>query len=167
MSTHEGALSLPFIANLIGSRVVERAAEHGRQGSVLMKEKAICLDDDPLSLRLVEHLLKRRYEVVSCANLAAAVRAVREHRADLFLCDYHLGDRITGAQAYQILRDEHGFNPAHKVLITSYPSPEIAAEIRAMGFDCMFAKPLRREFQEYCLNLRSRLGALAPSVLGC
>ncbi|MGC9450251.1 MAG: response regulator [Oceanipulchritudo sp.] len=118
-----------------------------------MKDKAICLDDDPLSLRLVEHLLKKRYEVISCANLDAAIRAVKEHDADLFLCDYHLGERFTGARAFEILSGEYGFNPSHRILITSYPSPEIERETMGVGFDHVFPKPLRREFQSYCLNL--------------
>jgi len=118
-----------------------------------MKEKAICLDDDPLSLRLVEHLLKKRFEVLSCATIDAAIRATKQHAVDLFLCDYHLGEKFTGAQAFEILSEAHGFNPVHRVLITSYPSPEIEAETLGIGFDRVFAKPLRGEFQSYCLNL--------------
>ena len=125
-----------------------------QQRSVLMKEKALCLDDDPLSLRLVEHLLKKRYEVISCATMDSAIRAVRSHSLDLFLCDYHLGERFTGAEAYDRLRKEFGYNPVHRILITSYPSPEIEAETLASGFDRVFAKPLRQEFQLHCLNLK-------------
>jgi putative two-component system response regulator len=119
-----------------------------------MKEKALCLDDDPLSLRLVEHLLKKRFEVVSCATIDSAIRAVKQQHINLFLCDYHLGEHFTGAQAYDRLRCEHGYNPLHRVLITSYPSPEIEAETLAAGFDRVFSKPLRKEFQSYCLNVR-------------
>ena len=118
-----------------------------------MKDKAICLDDDPLSLRLVEHLLKKRYEVISCATLEAAIRAVEKHGAELFLCDYHLGESFTGAQAFEVLSSRHGYNPVHRILITSYPSAEIEEETLAVGFDRVFPKPLRREFQSYCLNL--------------
>lgn len=119
-----------------------------------MKERALCLDDDPLSLRLVEHLLKKRYEVISCVNFDSAIRAVKKYGIDLFLCDYHLGERFTGAQAYERLRADYAWNPVHRVLITSYPSPEIEAETLAIGFDRVFAKPLRKEFQMYCMNLR-------------
>lgn len=120
-----------------------------------MKEKALCLDDDPLSLRLVEHLLKKRYEVVSCATIDCAIRAVQKQSFDLFLCDYHLGEHFTGAQAFERLRHEHGYNPVHRILITSYPSREIEAETLAIGFDRVFSKPLRKEFQMHCLNLKS------------
>ena len=118
-----------------------------------MKEKAICLDDDPLSLRLVEHLLKKRFHVLSCATLDCAIRAVKEHPVDLFLCDYHISDRLTGIRAMETLSHSHGFNPAHRVLITSYPSPEIEGKCLAAGFDRVFSKPLRGEFQTYCMNL--------------
>lgn len=118
------------------------------------KELALCLDDDPLSLRLVEHLLKQRYFVISCLNLDRAIAAVRREQINVFLCDYHLGQDFTGAQAYDLLRLEHGYVPLHRILITSYPSPEIEAETLASGFDRVFAKPLRKEFQSYCLELR-------------
>jgi CheY-like chemotaxis protein len=152
MSTQESTCNFPFISNLVSSRVAERSA-HARQRSVHMKEKAICLDDDPLSLRLVEHLLKKRFEVISCATLDAAIRATKQHAVDLFLCDYHLGERFTGAQAFEILSGSHGFNPTHRILITSYPSPDIEAESLRVGFDRVFPKPLRRDFQSYCLDL--------------
>ena len=118
-----------------------------------MKEKAICLDDDPLSLRLVEHLLKPRFDVICCANIDAAIKAVQKHQANLLLCDYHLGESFTGVQAWKKLSGEHAFNPVHRVLITSYPSPEITQESLEIGFDRVFSKPLRRDFQDYCLNL--------------
>ncbi|NDV63263.1 response regulator [Puniceicoccales bacterium CK1056] len=118
-----------------------------------MKEMALCLDDDPLSLRLVEHLLKKRYEVISCATIDKAIRAVQKYDMALFLCDYHLGESFTGSQAYETLRQDFGYNPVHRVLITSYPSSEIEAEALASGFDRVFSKPLRKEFQMYCLNL--------------
>ena len=130
-----------------------------RKKATRKQDVAICLDDDPLSLRLVEHLLKKRYQVMSCPTIESALKVVRDHSIDLFLCDYHLGEDFTGVQAFMQMRREYGFNPEHSVLITSYPSPEIEAETKAIGFHRVFAKPLRREFQSHCLNLRmSRYG---------
>jgi CheY-like chemotaxis protein len=153
MSSNDEAFNFPFISNLFQNKVSGRADVH-RGRNIPMRETALCLDDDPLSLRLVEHLLKKRYEVISCATMDHAIRAVQNFNIDLFLCDYHLGERFTGAQAYERLREDHGYNPIHRVLITSYPSQEIEAETLAIGFDRVFAKPLRKEFQMYCLNLR-------------
>lgn len=153
MSCNDETFQFPFISNLIQSKVSGRTAVR-RERNLPMRETALCLDDDPLSLRLVEHLLKKRYEVISCATMDSAVRAIQNQNIDLFLCDYHLGECFTGAQAYERLREEHGYNPVHRVLITSYPSSEIEAETLAIGFDRVFAKPLRKEFQMYCLNLR-------------
>jgi CheY-like chemotaxis protein len=152
MSTHESTFNFPFISNLVSTRPSERTAQF-RRTAAPMKEKAICLDDDPLSLRLVEHLLKARYEVVSCPTIDSAVKAVKQHSFGLFLCDYHLGEHFTGAQANEILSRKYRFNPKHRVLITSYPSAEIEQETLDAGFERVFAKPLRRDFQNYCLNL--------------
>ena len=152
MSTQEGTLKLPFISGWIRERP-SRSKAHCLPGKAPQKEMAICLDDDPLSLRLVEHLLKSRYEVISCANIDAAIRAVKKHSVELFLCDYHLGEQFTGARAYAILTTKYGFNPTHSILITSYPSREIEQISRDAGFSKVFAKPLRKEFQSFCLNL--------------
>ena len=73
MSTQEGTFNLPFISNWIRERPVHAQA-HCMKRNASEKEMAICLDDDPLSLRLVEHLLKGRYDVISCANIDAAVQ---------------------------------------------------------------------------------------------
>ena len=152
MSMHENTFRFPFISHLMHEKAGERTA-HFRTQAVPMKEKALCLDDDPLSLRLVEHLLKDRYQVVSCPTIDADVKAVRRHKFSLCLCDYHLGEHFTGARANEILTRKYRFNPVHRVLITSYPSPEIEKEILSIGFERVFSTPLRREFQAYCLNL--------------
>lgn len=155
MTTQDETFNLSFITNLFQSarppaagpmRLAKRRAS--------ARETAVCLDDDPLSLRLVEHLLKKRYTVISCANMESAVNEVQGRHVDLFLCDYHLGEDFTGAQAFAQLRADFGFNPAHSILITSYPSPDIEARTKAIGFHRVFAKPLRKDFQAHCLNLR-------------
>lgn len=153
MSSQDDTFHFPFISNFVQGKVRDHPS-FLRSKAISMKEKAICLDDDPLSLRLVEHLLKKRYEVVSCPNLESAVKAVRHDNIDLFLCDYHLGESFTGAQAFETLRRHHGFNPLHSILITSYPSTDIESASKAVGFHRVFAKPLRKEFQSHCLNLR-------------
>ena len=151
MSINEGTIQLPFLSSLMKDK--PGMAARCCHGTGREREKAICLDDDPLSLRLVEHLLKERYDVISCANIDAAIRAVKRYRMELFLCDYHLGEQFTGARAFEILTNKYGFNPTHRVLITSYPSDKIERESLDIGFSKVFAKPLRREFQSYCLNL--------------
>ncbi len=152
MNTHEGTINLPFGFGW-GNRApsVNRVRMHKSKHEA--REKAICLDDDPLSLRLVEHLLKDRYDVISCANIDATIRAVKQHNVELFLCDYHLGEQFTGARAFEILTRKYGFSPTHCILITSYPSDEIERISLDSGFTKVFAKPLRKEFQSFCLNL--------------
>ncbi len=151
MTTNEGTIQMPLLSSWIRQRPAP--AVRCRHGSAKEKERALCLDDDPLSLRLVEHLLKERYDVVSCANIDAAIRAVKKFHMELFLCDYHLGEQFTGARAFEILTNKYGYNPTHRVLITSYPSEQIERDCLDIGFSKVFAKPLRREFQSYCLNL--------------
>ena len=154
MSTQESTFNFPFISNLVRSESCKQSRPaYFREQVSSMKGKALCLDDDPLSLRLVEHLLKKRYDVISCPTIDAAVKAVKKHKIGLFLCDYHLGEHFTGARANEILTRKYRFNPTHRVLINSYPSPEIEGEVLKSGFERVFAKPLRSEFQNYCLNL--------------
>jgi CheY-like chemotaxis protein len=148
MKTRDSSGGYRFLPAFLQPRTANLSSRPGM-------ETALCLDDDPLSLRLVEHLLKKRFRVVSCPSIDRAIEAVRREVIEVFLCDYHLGQEFTGAQAYEILRIKHGYDPLHRILITSYPSPEIEAETLACGFDRVFSKPLRKEFQAYCLNLRS------------
>lgn len=153
MSEPHETFQFPFISNFLQKRMLDRAGPTGGR-TAPVRETALCLDDDPLSLRLVEHLLKGRYDVISCATIDRAIPAVKKNAIDLFLCDYHLDDRLTGVQAFERLSRDYGYNPLHRVLITSYPSQEISCETLSAGFHRVFAKPLRKEFQMYCLNLR-------------
>ena len=117
------------------------------------RQTVICLDDDPLSLRLVEHLLQSRFHVVSCATLQQTVEAFYKYPTNIFLCDYHLGNGLTATHAWEILAYKYGFNPIHRILITSYPSPTIERETLGVGFNRVFSKPLHKEFKKYCLDL--------------
>lgn len=154
MNSNEESFQFPFISQFAQpSRRSWKDCMPLRRRAAQLKDFALCIDDDPLSLRLVEHLLKKHFTVISCLNVDAAVKAVKRHRIDLLICDYHLNDRFTGSQAYELLRDTCGYRPRHRILITSYPSPEIEAESRAIGFDSVFSKPLRKEFQSHCIHL--------------
>jgi len=154
MSSKDESLQFPFISQFLQSGNLSwKDCIPRRRKAVKMKDFALCIDDDPLSLRLVEHLLKQRFSIISCLNADAAIKAIKRHRVDLFICDFHLSDRCTGVQVYEQLRDSHGFHPRHKILITSYPSMDIESQARGVGFDTVFSKPLRKDFQAHCNRL--------------
>jgi len=119
----------------------------------LSQEILLCLDDDPISLRIVKQLLRTRFRVLTASTLSEASELARAFPVRYFVCDYHLGNELTGARALLSLYETPFFDPANAILITAKPSAEISHETIKAGFSRIFAKPLRSGFRNYCLNM--------------
>lgn len=109
----------------------------------------LCLDDDPISTRLVRNLLDRDFEVLTCQSVGEAIALARCTEVTFFISDFHLGHGITGSKALRMLQSEVQFEPVDSVLITGHPTAKVEAEARAVGFSRCFPKPLGREFRSY------------------
>lgn len=127
-------------------------AGKGKRGTVL------CLDDDPVSLRVVRILLIRDFRVLPCTTVEEAEALIQEHAITHFVSDYHLEDGETGTSALTRLNLDPRFRPAHCVLITALPTDAIEEEVRRAGFDAVFHKPLGREFATAMRNRDSQNG---------
>lgn len=148
MSTYSDSLTLTLFTRLM--RPVATIPASIGSGS---RKRILCLDDDLLSLKLLERLLRDAYEVHLCSNVQQAVRIVEMYPIDTFICDYHLDTDMTGTKALQTLSAMELFNGCNSILITACPTAEIEAEVRAAGFTGIFPKPLGRAFQLHCKAL--------------
>lgn len=149
MSTYNDSFTLTFISRFFCAASTQESGAI----SATRRKRVICLDDDPLSLRLLEVLLKDTYDVHSCGSIYQAIRVSQKYAIDTFICDYHLGSDMTGAKALGLLAELNLIPTSHKILITARPTPEIEAEVRAAGFTHIFSKPLGRDFQNHCRSL--------------
>ncbi len=130
-----------------------------------LKPVVLCLDDDPVSQKLVQLYLRDEYHVLTCGRLDEAMLHARATRVDYLVADYNLGDGITGVHALESLQQEPGFHPTASVLITANLSTEVEHDARQAGFLRMFEKPLRETFRSYFARTRSQAPlAYAPAV---
>jgi len=69
----------------------------------------LLVDDEPLVLRSISRVLKRRFDVVlTASNQAEAEKHLEEHTVTHVVCDYHLGaDQPRGTTLLSEWRGQH------------------------------------------------------------
>jgi len=101
----------------------------------------ILIDDDDTARRSLQLLLSARgFDVRSFASAEPILADARAVETAPLVIDNRLPEG-GGLHLLGTLRQRGWLGPA--VLITSSPSPELAAEARAHGFQALMAKPIR------------------------
>lgn len=105
-----------------------------------MRKKILIIDDDLDLCTLLGRFLSKNDYIVDMAHSGAkGIAKFLEHKFDLVICDYRLGD-MDGAKVLKELRKE---NPAVKALmITGYSDIKTAVEVIKLGALDYIVKPL-------------------------
>ncbi len=104
---------------------------------------ALVVEDDAGVRRSLQLLLQSRGFDVRAFPAAAPVLAGAEvDTADVLIADYRLPD-ATGCDVRRALA-RRGW-AGRSILVTGFPSADLAAEALACGFDAVLHKPLRRQ----------------------
>src|SRR5690606_38443554 len=105
--------------------------------------RVLCVDNDPAILEGMVTLLGRWGKVVDTApGLEAALLAVREHRPDVLLVDFHLAEALDGLAVLDVLRRELGPDAPPGALVTADGSDQLTHRARAAGYP-LLPKPVR------------------------
>jgi PAS domain S-box-containing protein len=81
-----------------------------------MKDKLLLLDDEPLILRSLEHLLEDDYQVFTTTDAAAALPLALEHEIAVILCD----ERMPGLSGHEFFERVKTVSRATRVMISGY-----------------------------------------------
>ena len=101
----------------------------------------LIVDDEPAFARAMRELLKLQgHEVTVVDSAAAALERTEQHRFDVVLTDYSLGE-ITGAELAERLADRG--DPSFVVLITGYAIEIDDPSLLSRGVDAVLPKPCR------------------------
>jgi len=105
--------------------------------------RALIVDDEPIVGRRLKPVLEKLgLEVESFEDSALALARFSEAGFDIVVSDV----RMKGIGGVTLLERVRSLSPRCKViLITGYPSPEVAAEAMAKGAFDYLAKPLRTD----------------------
>jgi DNA-binding response OmpR family regulator len=114
----------------------------------MIRGRVLYIEDDPMSLKLVERLLEQRPEVELIMALEGkqGLTLARECRPDLVLLDLYLQD-MDGEHVLRAIRAEPELRRTPVIVITAEPYPRLPERMRAAGAQAYLRKPLN--FDEF------------------
>ena len=106
------------------------------------KAKILVVDDDPLVLRTIQRIVRRRYDDEGVTSADEALRRVRQGGIDAVLTDVNMPG-MSGLELLSELRNQHPELPV--MLMTAKHSTEDAEAARAQGAFAYLLKPMPPE----------------------
>ena len=108
------------------------------------KPRVLAVEDNSETQLLLEHLLKKSYEVVVVAGVDEALDAVDDTTFDALLLDINLSEERTGTDLLHLLRDRNDMDGVPAIALTAYAMPGDREDFLEAGFDQYVSKPFTR-----------------------
>ncbi len=108
------------------------------------QKKILYVEDLIMSVRIVQTMLKKQYELDYALNIRDALEKINSNSYDLILLDINLELPMDGLVFARKLREEQLFkNPI--LLITAYQFNYNASALRELGVNGYLQKPFNKE----------------------
>jgi len=105
--------------------------------------KLLIVDDEPVALKNLEHVLdKEGYQITSCDSGAAAIDYLKQESFDVVLTDLKM-KQVDGMQVLAYSK-RHAAD-SEVIVVTGYATPETAVQAMQNGAFYYIAKPYRLE----------------------
>jgi CheY-like chemotaxis protein len=112
--------------------------------STAEKPRVLAVEDNSETQLLLEHLLKKSYEVVVVAGVDEALDTVDGTRFDALLLDINLSEERTGTDLLHLLRERNDMDGVPAIALTAYAMPGDREDFLEAGFDQYVSKPFTR-----------------------
>lgn len=112
--------------------------------STAEKPNILAVEDNSETQLLLEHLLKKSFEVVVVAGVEEAIRAVDKTAFDALLLDINLSEERTGTDLLHLLRERNDMDHVPAIALTAYAMPGDREDFLKAGFDQYVSKPFTR-----------------------
>jgi len=106
--------------------------------------RILAVEDNSETQLLLEHLLKKSFEVVVVPGVDAALEAVDNHSFDALLLDINLSEQRTGTDLLHLLRERDDMADVPAIALTAYAMPGDREDFLEAGFDQYVSKPFTR-----------------------
>ncbi|MEX0747994.1 MAG: HDOD domain-containing protein, partial [Rhodothermales bacterium] len=116
-----------------------------RRHDVSAKPTIMLVEDNAVTRRIIERILRDEYDVVAVEEVDEAFVQAREHDLDLLLLDIALNDRRTGVEVLHGIRQMPRYVDIPAVACTAYSLPGLRDRYLEAGFNGYIAKPFRKE----------------------
>lgn len=108
------------------------------------KPRVLAVEDNSETQLLLEHLLKKSFEVTVVAGVDEALEAVDENDFDILLLDINLSEERTGTDLLHLLRERDHMDSVPAIALTAYAMPGDREDFLEAGFDQYVSKPFTR-----------------------
>lgn len=107
--------------------------------------RILAVEDNSETQLLLEHLLKKSYDVSVVPGVEEALTAVEENSYDVLLLDINLSEDQTGTDLLHLIRERDGMAQVPAVALTAYAMPGDREDFLEKGFDEYVSKPFTRD----------------------
>ena len=102
----------------------------------------LAVEDDPVGITVLRHILQRRFKNVDCvASGREALEAVARKHYDLILMDLQMPD-MSGLEATAIIRGLDDYAKVPILALTASCSDQVREQCRAIGMQAFLSKPI-------------------------
>ncbi|MBR9976774.1 MAG: response regulator [Bacteroidetes bacterium] len=109
------------------------------------RKRILLVEDDEQSVRYIELLLRKRYEVCSTTWAEAAWTLLHEIPIDLVLMDISLPGGVNGLQLTERIRASERLHGLPVIAVTAHAFPRDRVNSLAAGCNEYISKPFERE----------------------
>lgn len=118
------------------------AVENSQARSADLGPAVLAVEDDPIGITVLRHVLKRRLKNVDCvASGREALEAASRKHYDLVLMDLQMPD-INGLEAAARMRQMEGYRDVPILALTASCSDQVREQCRAIGMKAFLSKPI-------------------------
>jgi CheY-like chemotaxis protein len=107
--------------------------------------RILAVEDNSETQLLLEHLLKKSFEVTVVGGVDDALKAVDEHTYDALLLDINLSEQRTGTDLLHLLRERDDMADVPAIALTAYAMPGDREDFLDAGFNQYVSKPFTRD----------------------
>lgn len=107
--------------------------------------RVLVVEDNADTRTLVNHLLRKNYEVVCASDADDALRLAGEGRYDVLLVDINLGKGKTGEDVLNAIRAIPDYEETPVIAVTAYAMPGDREHFFSAGFSDYVSKPFSKQ----------------------
>jgi len=125
--------------------VLPRNGVSAHEGEETGRTRVLVVEDNADTRTLVNHLLRKSYEIVCASDGEEALRLAGESRFEALLVDINLGKGKSGEDVLHAIKALPGYDGVPVVAVTAYAMPGDRERFFSEGFDEYVSKPFSKQ----------------------
>lgn len=123
----------------------KRAAANGQTSDESARPRVLVVEDNADTRTLVNHLLRKNYDVACASNGEEALNLATQSDYDVLLVDINLGKGKSGEDVLHEVKRLPGYKDTPIIAVTAYAMPGDKERFFAEGFDDYVSKPFSKQ----------------------